>query len=221
MKWYQQSVDNVITHLETDKFRGLTKEQVDKRLVRDGYNVLPDVEQQSLWSIFFSQFQNPLIYILLIAAIIIFIVSDDKRDAFVISVVLFFNAILGTIQEGRTRNIIESLKRFIKTESIVLRNGTKVIVEDRELVVGDIIFLQEGQRIPIDARVIISNNLQIDESVLTGESEPVRKTVAAIQKKVPLADQTNMLFKGTYVLVGSGSAVAVEAGLHTHTLGET
>ena len=215
MKWYQQSVDNVITHLKTDKFRGLTKEQVDKRLVRDGYNVLPDVEPQSLWSIFLSQFQSPLIYILLIAAIIIFIVSDDKRDALIISVVLFFNAILGTIQEGRTRNIVESLKRFIKTESIVLRNGTKAIVEDKELVVGDIIFLQEGQRVPADARVIISNNLQIDESVLTGESESERKTVAAIQKKVPLADQINMLFKGTYVLVGSGSAVVVETGLHT------
>ena len=215
MKWYQESADNVITHLETDKFRGLTKEQVDKRLARDGYNVLPDVEPQSLWSIFLSQFQSPLIYILLIAAIIIFIVSDDKRDALIISVVLFFNAILGTIQEGRTRNIVESLKRFIKTESIVLRNGTKAIVEDKELVVGDIIFLQEGQRVPADARVIISNNLQIDESVLTGESESERKTVAAIQKKVPLADQINMLFKGTYVLVGSGSAVVVETGLHT------
>jgi len=215
MKWYRQAIDKVILNLGTDKFRGLSKEQVHKRLVRDGYNVLPDVEPRSLWSIFFNQFKNPLIYILLIAAVIIFVISDDKRDAFIISVVLFFNAILGTIQEGRTRNIIESLKRFIKTESIVLRNGTKAIVEDRELVVGDVIFLKEGQRIPADARIIVSNTLQIDESVLTGESESVRKTVEAIDKDVSIADQINMLFKGTYVLVGSGSAVVVETGVHT------
>ena len=143
MKWYRQAVDKIILHLSTDKFRGLSKEQVRKRLVHDGYNVLHDVEPRSLLSIFFNQFKNPLIYILLVAAIIIFVVSDDKRDAFIISVVLFFNAVLGTIQEGRTRNIIESLKRFIKTESVVLRDGTKAIVEDRELVVGDVIFLQE------------------------------------------------------------------------------
>jgi len=215
MKWYQQEVDKVILHLGTDKFRGLRKEQVRNRLVRDGYNVLPDIKPESLWSIFFNQFKNPLIYILLIAAVIIFVISDDKRDAFIITVVLFFNAILGTIQEGRTRNIIESLKRFIKTESVVLRDETKKIVEDRELVVGDVIFLQEGQRIPADVRIITSNNLQVDESVLTGESESVRKTVEAVRKDVPITDQVNMLFKGTYVLVGSGSAVVVETGLHT------
>lgn len=215
MKWYQESAEDVITHFGTDKFHGLTSAQVKKRLARDGENVLPDVEVKTLWSIFLSQFQNPLIYILLIAAIIIFIVSDDKRDAFIISGVLLFNAILGTVQEGRTRNIIEGLKRFIKTESIVLRNGEKVVVEDKDLVIGDIIFLQEGQRIPADARLVTSHNVQVDESVLTGESEPERKKVEPIEKEVPVADQNNMLFKGTYVLGGSGSAVVVGTGLHT------
>ncbi|MGB8367299.1 MAG: HAD-IC family P-type ATPase, partial [Candidatus Babeliales bacterium] len=215
MKWYQESTEDVIKYLGTDQLQGLTSDQVEKRRMHDGENILPDVEVTTLWSIFLSQFQNPLIYILLIAAVIIFIVSDDKRDAFIISGVLLFNAILGTIQEGRTRNIIESLKRFIKTESIVLRNGKKVVIDDKDLVIGDIIFLQEGGRVPADARLIMSNNLQVDESVLTGESESERKKIEAINKEIPFADQTNMLFKGTYVLGGSGSAVVVEIGAHT------
>ena len=215
MKSYQQTIDSVVTFFETNVVRGLSKKQVRDRLARDGYNVLPDVKGRSLFSIFISQFKSPLIYILLIASIIIFIVGDDKLDAFIISGVLFFNAIVGTIQEGRTRNIIESLKRLIKTETIVLRDGIKAIIEDAQLVVGDIIFLQAGTKVPADARIIESNNLTVDESVLTGESESVRKTVDVISQEVPLGDRTNMLFKGTYVLAGSGKAVVVRTGTKT------
>ena len=97
MNPYQQNIDLVVTFFETNVVRGLSKKQVNKRLTRDGYNVLPDVKRRSLFSIFISQFKSPLIYILFIASIIIFIVGDDKIDAFIISGVLLFNAILGAI----------------------------------------------------------------------------------------------------------------------------
>src|SRR5205807_2135794 len=144
-----------------------------------------------------------------------FIFGEDKLDAFIISGVLFFNAILGTIQEARTKNIIENLKHYIKTESVVLRDGTKTAIDDKNLVVGDIIFLQEGQRVPADARIIISNNLRLDEAVLSGEAHATEKTNATINNSVTLGDRHNMLFKGTYVLAGSGKAVVTAIGADT------
>ena len=213
--FYQHTIDAIVQQVKTDVAHGLTDSQVRERQARDGYNILPDVKRRSIFSIFISQFQNPLIYILLIASVIIFVVGDDKLDAFIISGVLFFNAILGTVQEGRTRNIIESLRRLIKTDSIVLRNGIKAIVEDSQLVVGGVILLSEGQRVPADARIIESNNLQVDESVLTGESESVRKTIDVIEQDVSIGDRINMLYKGTYVLSGSGKAVVVGIGVKT------
>ena len=215
MKPYQSPIDLVISHVNSNKMQGLSETEVKKRLQRDGYNILPDVERKTIFSIFISQFKNPLIYILLLAAVIIFIVGEDKLDAFIISGVLFFNAILGTVQEGRTRNIIESLRRLIRTDSVVLRNGTKTIMPDRELVVGDIILFHEGQRVPADARIIESNNVQVDESVLTGEAESIRKTIEPITKDVPLGDRINMLYKGTYILAGSRKAVVVATGTNT------
>lgn len=175
MESYQTDSLVVITAVQSDAALGLSQQEVINRQKKDGYNQLPDVRPRSLISLFISQFENPLIYILFFAALIIFVFGADKLDAFIISGVLLFNAVLGTIQEMRTKNIIESLKRFIKTESVVMRDGTKTIIEDTCLVVGDIVFLQEGQRVPVDARIIESNNIQVDESVLTGESQPVKK----------------------------------------------
>jgi len=215
MEPHQLTIEDVISSVKSDIDHGLSQEEVNHRLRTYGYNILPDVKRQSLISIFISQFKNPLIYILLIAASIIFFIGKDKLDAFIISGVLLFNAILGTVQEGRSLNILESLKRLIKTDSIVLRNGTKMIIEDSKLVPGDIIFLQEGQKIPADARVIESNNIQVDEALLTGESIPVYKTIVPIENDIPIGDQHNMIFKGTSILAGSGKAVVINTGIRT------
>jgi magnesium-transporting ATPase (P-type) len=215
MESYQTDSFVVINALQSDGERGLFQQEVINRQKKDGYNQLPDVRPRSLLSIFISQFENPLIYILFFAALIIFVFGSDKLDAFIISGVLLFNAVLGTIQEMRTKNIIESLKRFIKTESVVMRDGGKTIVEDTCLVVGDIIFLQEGQRVPADARIIDSNNIQVDESVLTGESQPVKKNSNTVHEAVVMGDRKNMLFKGTYVLAGTAKAVVVAIGRAT------
>lgn len=215
MKPYQIDIEIILQTLDVNPELGLSHQEVAKRQQLHGYNILKAIKQRTIFSIFISQFQNPLVYILFFAALIIFIFGQDKLDAFIISGVLFFNAILGTIQETRTKNIIENLKQYIKTESVVLRDGTKIIVDDKDLVVGDIIFLQEGQRVPADARIIISNNLRINEAILTGETHVAEKTVDTIKQEAPLGDRKNILFKGTYIVTGAGKAIVTAIGTDT------
>ncbi len=214
-KAYLQDVEQVIKELDTRADRGLSYDEVESRLRSSGYNELPPSKQDSWALIFIRQFQNPLIYILLIAAAIIFLVGESKLDAFIICGVLIFNALIGTVQEGRTKNIIESLRRFIKTQSIVIRNGAKNVIEDRGLVPGDIILLQEGQRVPADARIIAATNLSVDESALTGESARVHKDIHKLAAERPIAERSNMVFKGTYIMGGHGKAVVVATGKNT------
>lgn len=197
--------------LQTDFIQGLTTEEARRRLVKYGPNALPEPKRETWLVVFFRQFQNPLIYILVAAATIIFFVGDSKLDAFIILGVLCFNAIVGAVQEGRTRSILLSLKRFISTSSIVLRDGKKILVDDVTLVPGDIILLQEGQKVPADAYVIDSNALQLDEAVLTGESRAVFK-VSCLTDLYDPALKNHMLCKGTHVLSGSGKAVVYATG---------
>lgn len=215
MKSYRLSKEQIIEHYKTNEEAGLSQKEAQARLKKYGLNELPEKPQEKWFTVFLRQFQSPLIYILLIAAIIIFFIGPDSLDAFIISSVIFFNAIIGTIQEGRTRSILYSLKRFITTESVVIRDDKKEIVIDKKLVPGDIIILQSGERVAADARIVESYNLCVDEAVLTGESANVRKYADLIDHDVPLAEQHNMVFKGTYVLSGSGKAVVVATGLKT------
>lgn len=209
------NVQEVVKKLNSNVRSGLSKNEVKERVKKYGLNKLPDEPRESWIKVFIRQFKSPLIYILLLAAVIIYFVGHDRLDAFIISGVLFFNAIVGTIQEGRARNILESLKRFIKSESVVIRDGQKLFVDDSELVPGDIILLLEGERVPSDARIIESTNIKIDEAVLTGESNPVKKREGALQGQVQVHDQNNMVFRGTYVLSGAGKAIVTSTGIHT------
>lgn len=215
MNPYRMSVEQVMSSLGAHQATGLSSQEVIIHRKQYGSNALPTAPMESWVWVFIRQFQSPLIYILLIAALIIFFTGPDKLDAFIISGVLLFNAIIGAAQEGRTRSILESLKRFLVSTSIVVRDGKKELVNDEDLVVGDIILLQEGQRIPADGRIIESNNLQIDESPLTGESKAVRKITAALDQELLIGDRINMVYRGTHVLSGSGKAVIVAAGLDT------
>jgi len=215
MKFYQMPKEQVVKELDSNQVNGLTNYQFRQNIAQYGQNKLPEAPRENWLMVFLRQFRSPLIYILLIAAVIIYFVGHDKLDAFIISGVLFFNAMVGAIQEGRARNILDSLKRFIKTESVVVRDGKKMFVEDIELVPGDIILLLEGERVPADARVLESNNLKIDEAILTGESRPVKKVSEQLQKELPVHDQENMVFKGTYILSGSGKAIVIATGSKT------
>jgi P-type Ca2+ transporter type 2C len=215
MDWSEKSVQEVIQELKTDRERGLTEGQARERLLTYGLNKLPEVARVSWLFIFLRQFQSPLIYILLCAAALIFFMGNDPREALVVCGVLLFNALIGMIQEGRARSILQGLKRFTKTSSVVVRGGQKVFTKSDILVAGDIIVLQEGERVPADARVIESNNLMLDESVLTGESMPVEKIIDVLGAGTSVQDRSNTVFKGTYVLFGSGRAVVVATGRAT------
>ena len=215
MKVYQETVSQLEKEFATNSKRGLTEREATERLKRDGPNQLPEGRRDTWVSIFLRQFQSPLIYVLLVAAAIIFFIGEHRIDAFIISGILFFNAIVGAIQEGRTSNIMASLRRFITTKSIVIRDGQHHIIEDEDVVVGDIIVLKEGERVPADARVVTEQRLQVDESLLTGESMPIYKIDDPLPSELPVADQRNMVFKGTYILSGSGTAIVVATGLQT------
>lgn len=212
---YRQSVGDVEKSSGTNVKTGLTEAEARKRFSVYGPNALPEGHHDTWFSIFIGQFQSPLIYVLLIAAVIIFFVGSQKLDAFIILGILLFNAIIGTIQEGRAADIVENLRHFITTKSVVIRDGQHHIVDDRDLVPGDVIMLKEGERVPADARVIHAERLKIDESILTGESNPVHKQGDALVGTVSIADQSNMVFQGTYVVSGSGKAIVVTTGQHT------
>ena len=211
---YSKSVEKIFEELQSSEL-GLSGKEADERLKKYGQNKLPETKTIKIYEIFIRQFQSSLIYILLIASAIVFLMGDTT-DSLIILAVLFFNAIVGTIQEGKAQNTLVALKKFIETKATVLRDGVGVIIQDYNLVPGDIIFLQEGERVPADARIIISNNLNIDQASLTGESEPVFKIAEKIEKEnLLVADRKNMVFKGTHIVAGNARAIVVETGVNT------
>ena len=212
--WYREKEIDIIEILQTNK-NGLSQEEVSERLKKYGLNKLPDAKLDNIFWIFLRQFQSPLVYILIIASFIVFFMKEFV-DGSIILFVLFFNAIVGTFQEGKAQNTLLALKNFSETNTTVLRDGKETVVPDYEVVPGDILLLQEGDKVPADARIIHSNNLTIDESSLTGESVPVQKFEKVLSSQsVQIADQKNMAFKGTHVVAGNGKAIAVVTGLNT------
>src|SRR3989338_1001324 len=192
ISWHTKTVPDVLDLLRSHE-RGLTKEEAAKRFQEYGFNKLPEGKVDGLLLIFFRQFQSPLIYILFAAAGIVFAMGG-VIDASIIFAVLLFNAIVGTIQEGKAQNPLLALKQFAETSATVLRDGKELVIRDIEVVPGDIIILQEGEKVPADARIIFANILKIDEASLTGESEPVTK-IDTVLPADPLlvVDQKNML----------------------------
>lgn len=162
---------------------GLTPEQVLSQRQKYGANSFPKTPPPTYFTIFIDQFRNPLIYMLLAAAGIIFLVGE-RLDAFIISGVLLFNAILGTVQEGRTAQIIEQLERLLKNDVVVIRAGQRQVVGDQELVVGDIVIMQAGARVPADLQILTAEDLQIDEAILTGEAVPVKKVASPLSSQL-------------------------------------
>lgn len=212
---FQTEISELLATLQTDGKKGLQSKRAESLLQKYGPNALSEQPQPSWLWVFISQFASPLIYILILAAMLIYFVADNRLEAFIIAGILFFNAIVGTIQEGRTRKILVSLKRFIVQECVVIRDEKKKIVSASELVPGDIIIVQEGQRVPADARIIELHNLKVDEAMLTGESKPIFKSNAVLPNDLPLTDRPNMIYSGTYILSGWGRAVVVATGLNS------
>ncbi len=212
--WYTKETKRVFSELSSHE-NGLTTQEAKRRLVSFGPNKIPESKNDSYAVIFFRQFQSPLIYILLAACVVIYM-TGETTDAAIILVVLLFNAIVGMLQEGKAQNTLQALKKFTKTSATVLRDGNQQVVSDEEVVVGDVIILNEGEKIPADARIFLAHNAKVDEASLTGESEPVFKFTHVIkQKNLLAAEQRNMVFKGTNVVAGNARAVVVATGLNT------
>ncbi|MDP2651115.1 MAG: HAD-IC family P-type ATPase [bacterium] len=212
--WTARGIVEVLKTLGSNE-QGLTREEAEKRLAENGHNVLPEAKADNLFFIFIRQFRSPLIYILLAAAAIVFAMGETT-DSYIILFILIFNAIVGTIQEGKAQNTLLALKRFVETKALVLRGGKEVIIPDTEVVVGDIIILEAGEKIPADARIVEANNLKVDEAALTGESKTVHKVTDTLRKpNAAPADQRNMVFKGSHMASGNGRAVVVGIGIDT------
>jgi len=213
MDWYAKSPEVVLKNLKSS-WDGLSEGEVQKRYSRHGKNVLKVSKSKSKFFLFFSQFHSFLIYILL-AAVVISILLSHFIDAFVIFLIVILNGVIGFFQEYKAEEIIEKLKRSLKYKVLVLRDGAQKEIDSKMLVPGDIVFLSEGERVLADLRVIESTNLRVNESVLTGESFPVEKSVNVLSGNIPLADRKNMLYAGTTISKGKATAVVVETGVNT------
>jgi len=216
----------VVLLLETDAGNGLSTDEAAGRLERFGPNVLPKFRRHGPLLRFLFQFHHPLIYVLL-AATAITALLGEWVDAGVIFGVVLVNAIVGFIQESRAEAALESLVAMMKTEATVRRDGRKIRIPSSEIVPGDLVLLESGDKVPADLRLTGVRELRVDESALTGESVPVDKADHVLPPEMVVADQKNMAFSGTLVTYGQGTGVVVATGVATELgrihqlLGET
>jgi P-type Ca2+ transporter type 2C len=212
-KWHNLDVDTVLNKLDSSQ-EGLTGEEAEKRLDEYGLNKLPEPESRSALMRFLMHFHNVLIYVLLIASVITALL-DHWLDTWVILGVVFINAIIGFIQEGKAEKALEGIRKMLSLDANVVRNGSRKNISAEKLVPGDLVLLESGDKIPADLRLINVRNLRVEESALTGESVAVdKKTDPASEDAVP-GDQKCMAFSGTSVVYGRATGVVVETGSKT------
>ena len=212
-EWYQKDNEEIIKELESS-VDGLTGDEAVRRLSVYGLNELYKKEKDSIIKIFFSEFKDPIIY-LLIAAIILSFFIGEYVDGIAIIVIILIDAIIGTIQEWKANESAEALQNLIKVKTLVLRNGEQKLIDASNVVPGDIVLVESGTKVSADLRIIESRNLTADESILTGESINSVKNSDVISDEVPLADQKNMLFAGTSVITGRATCIAVGTSQNT------
>ncbi|MEM3396960.1 MAG: HAD-IC family P-type ATPase [Thermoplasmata archaeon] len=213
-KWYALNAETVVKSLDSSE-KGLTSEEVKKRLAKFGPNALPEEERTSMFKIFLHQFASPLIYLLLVGGAIALILSEFV-DAFVIFLVVVLNAVIGYIQESKAEQSIRTLQKMVVPKARVIRNGREIVISSEEVVPGDIVIISSGSKVPADMRLVEALELKINEAMLTGESYPVeKKTEPIIVENLALGDQKNMAFMGTVVVHGRGKGVVVATGSAT------
>lgn len=221
MGWHSKSVDETIDDLDSSIEEGLSSEEAEKRLEEHGPNEIAAGEEIHPLKIFISQFQSFLIYLLILAAIISVGVGffpghqPEYTDAILILIIIFANGIFGFLQDYRAEKSIEALKDLSTPDATVLRDGEKIEVDSKEVVPGDIVFIEQGDAIPADARLIETSSLDTDESALTGESVNVAKRPGELDEDTPLAERQNMVYMNTTGVKGRGKAVVVNTGMDT------
>ena len=212
--WHSIEATQVVKELGTDPHQGLSEEEVKKRLEEYGYNELKKEEGASPFMLLVNQFKNVLIIILLIATGLSALVGEIF-DAALILVIVAFCAVLGFIQEYRAEKALEALKKMLSPTITALRGNKEEEVLSKELVPGDVLLLEAGDKIPADGRLIENHSLRCDEAPLTGESVPVGKDVKALPENVRVNDRKNMVLTGTTVTYGRGKAVVTSTGMNT------
>ncbi|MFZ5447972.1 MAG: cation-translocating P-type ATPase [Thermodesulfobacteriota bacterium] len=214
MNWYQLEMNQLFAELNTSE-QGLTEAEARERLGQIGPNKLAEAEKISRLKILLHQFTSPLIYILLIAAVVTFFLQEYK-DTGVIAAVLLLNALIGFIQEYKAEKQVQALKKMVVAKARVLREGKEVEINGEEVVPGDIVLLASGGRVPADVRLVKTIELKADEAMLTGESIPAEKKSGVItEDNLTPGDQRNMAFMGTVVVNGRAKGVVVATGPRT------
>ena len=212
-EFYRQKAKEVLENLNTTK-EGLSAQEAAKRLQEDGKNVLDAKGEKSLVRIMLEQFKDVLVILLLIAAIMSFIIGS-YRDGTIMVIIAVINAVIGFRQEYKAEKIMDSLNKLVNSPSKVIRDDQIGEITQEELVVGDIVSLEEGDKIPADLRIIEAFNLRTNDVSLTGESMPQEKESNHIEEERPLADRDNMAYLGTTVASGSAKGVVVRTGMET------
>ena len=213
--WYNQSPDEALKNLSTSKESGLSKEEATKRLEKYGENALAAEKKKSFGEKLKEQILDPMIIILMIAAIVSAFVGE-ALDAGIIIAIVIVNAFLSIYQEGKAEEAIEALQKMSSPKAKVIRDGDHIEVDSNTLVPGDIVILETGDIVPADLRLIDSSNLKIDESSLTGESVPVEKNFSKVYDgKMEIGDRENLAYSSTIITYGRGMGLVVETGHET------
>jgi magnesium-transporting ATPase (P-type) len=212
--WHTLTLEETLARLESSAERGLSPQEAGRRLEVFGPNRLPEEERESALIRFLKQFHNVLIYILMVAAVVTALLGE-WIDTAVIAAVVLVNAIIGYIQEGKAEQALEGIRRMLSLEAAVVRDGRRRTVPAEELVPGDVVLLESGDRVPADLRVLTERNARVEEAALTGESVPVGKAVDPLPEDALLGDRKNLAFSGTLVTAGRLRGVVVATGEHT------
>ncbi|MBQ9740905.1 MAG: HAD-IC family P-type ATPase, partial [Kiritimatiellae bacterium] len=222
MKAYLESVQDVLK-AQASQTDGLSTQEAEKRLAEYGPNKLQEGKKKSLLERFLDELADPMIIILIVAAVISGITAvyagESFTDVIIIMAVVIINAVLGVVQESKAEAAIEALQEIAAATSKVMRDGKLMTLKSEELVPGDIVLLEAGDAVPADGRIIESASLKIEEAALTGESVPVNKFIDFLTlgeaKDVPLGDRKNMMYMGSTVVYGRGKAVVTGTGMNT------
>lgn len=213
-KYYSMKVEELYQKLRTSE-EGLSSKEVKKRIEKYGENALPKKKKDSIFKIFFNELLDPIV-LLLIVAIIASIVVGEIVDAIAIFFIVLVDLIIGTYEENKANTTIEALSKLVPEKVKVERNGKEVLIDSKELTIGDFVYLESGDKISADLRIVEAHNFTVDESILTGESLSVEKNAKILSdKELSITEQTNCLFAGTSVITGRAKALVIGVGLNT------
>ncbi len=213
--WHALQTEEVLRNLDTPSERGLSSEEAKRRLEEFGTNELTEAPPITLWQMLWEQFNNFVVILLIVAAIISALLGDYIEAAAIMAIVIL-NATLGVIQERRAEQALAALRKLAAPDATVLRDGSRQTIPATQLVPGDLVLLEAGNYVPADIRLLDAVNLKVEEAALTGESVPVQKDATALLKSdIPLGDRTNTAFMGTLVNYGRGRGIVVGTGMRT------